>query len=161
MRASEHMTETSLYRGTDQLPGGDHGEPSATDAVERVIDAGQRLVTERIELAKLDVQDAVTEKVSQTTKVVVPALFAFGGWWILMAGVVVFLNAYLVLAASLGIVGGAHVLLGGAMAARALQRGRRGSHNGDAAHPANAARNGGSHPAGVNPTGVNPTGVNP
>src|SRR4051812_21594142 len=31
-----------------------HTEPSASDAVERVIDAGQRLVTERIELAKLD-----------------------------------------------------------------------------------------------------------
>ena len=126
MRASEPISETSVYRGSERLPGG-QDEPSATDAVERVIDAGQRLVTERIELAKLDVQDAVTEKVSQTTKIVVPALFAFGGWWILMAGLVMFLDTYLVMPASLGIVGGAHVLLGGAMAGRALQHGRHGN----------------------------------
>ncbi len=129
MRGSEHSTETSLYRSgsAERVAAADHSEPSATDAVERVIDAGQRLVTERIELAKLDVQDAVTEKVSQTTKVVVPALFAFGGWWILMAGVVLFLNIYFAMPASLGIVGGAHVLLGGAIAVRSLQRGRRGN----------------------------------
>ena len=141
MRMSEHGTDASLYRGTERVPGAGHGEPSATDAVERVLDAGQRLVTERIELAKLDVEDAVTEKVSHTAKIVLPGLFAFGGWWILMAGVVVFLNTYLALPASLGIVGGAHVLLGGAMAASAFQRGRRGG----------ASRNGSSRAAGVNP----------
>ncbi len=101
-----------------------YGEPSATDAVERVIDAGQRLVTERIELAKLDVQHAIGDKITQSAAIVVPGLFAFGGWWILMAGLIAFLNAYLVPAASLAIVGGAHVVIGGGIARMALSRAR-------------------------------------
>ena len=151
MRTSEHGTDASLYRGSERVPAGAHAEPSATDAVERVIDAGQRLVTERIELAKLDVQDAVSEKVSQTTKILVPALFAFGGWWILIAGVVMALSTYLVLPASLAIVGGAHVLLGGGMAARALHRSGR----------AGAARNGGARAASPSTTVTGATGVRP
>jgi hypothetical protein len=101
-----------------------YGEPSATEAVERVIEAGQRLVTERIELAKLDVQQVVGEKIVQGAMIVVPGLFAFGGWWILMAALIAFLNTYLVLPASLAIVGGAHVLVGGGIAATALARAR-------------------------------------
>ena len=151
MRTSEHGTDASVYRGSERAPVGAHAEPSATDAVERVIDAGQRLVTERIELAKLDVQDAVSEKVSQTTKVFVPALFAFGGWWILMAAVVMVLSTYVVLPASLAIVGGAHVLLGGAMAARALHRSGR----------AGATRNGGARAASPSTTATSATGVRP
>jgi len=145
MRASEHTNATSVYR----TPERGHVEPSATDAVERVLDAGQRLVTERIELAKLDVQDAVVEKVSQTTKVVVPALFAFGGWWILMAGLVAWLDAYLVFPASLAIVGGAHVVIGGVLAGYALERGH-GVRNG------NGLRNGGARAATAHRTEVNP-----
>lgn len=128
MRSNEQARDASVYRnaehGTPDRNGAFHPEPSATDAVERVIDAGQRLVTERIELAKLDVQDAVSESVSHGTLVVVPGLFAFGGWWILMAALIAFLNAYLVLPASLAIVGGAHVVLGGGVAAAALKRSR-------------------------------------
>jgi len=150
MRTSEHGTDASVYRGSERAPVGAHAEPSATDAVERVIDAGQRLVTERIELAKLDVQDAVSEKVSQTTKVFVPALFAFGGWWILMAAVVMVLSTYVVLPASLAIVGGAHVLLGGAMAAAALPRGGRA-----------APRNGAPRAATAHTTGTTATGARP
>ena len=129
----------ALYGDTSQLWA--HGEPSATDAVERVLDAGQRLVSERIELAKLDVQEAVTEKVSQGAMIVVPGLFAFGGWWILMAALVAFLNTYLVLPASLAIVGGAHVLLGGGIAIAALKSSSRANHHN------HGGRNGDTHSA--------------
>jgi hypothetical protein len=144
MRSNEHLREPSALRPrTDERSIGrahEYGEqPSATDAVERVLEAGQRLVTERIELAKLDVQDAVGEKVSQAVAVVVPGLFAFGGWWILMASLIAFLNIYLVLPASLAIVGGAHLLIGGGVAFSAVKRsrrGRNGAHHNGAAHAA-------------------------
>lgn len=138
-RVSDHTHETSPYRNGERSPA-THAEPSATDAVERALDAGQRLVSERIELAKLDVQDAVAEKLSLATRVVVPGLFAFGGWWILMAGVIVLLNAVLVLPATLAIVGGAHVVVAGAIAAGALHRARSGAH-------VNGTRNGGARVA--------------
>jgi hypothetical protein len=143
MRTSEHTPEGARpdERGIGRAH--DHAEqPSATDAVERVLEAGQRLIIERIELAKLDVQEAVTEKVSQTVLVVVPGLFAFGGWWILMAGIVAFLNTFLVLPASLAIVGGAHVAIGGGVALSALKRGQGGR---------SGTHDGGSHPAGARP----------
>jgi hypothetical protein len=50
--------------------------------------------------------------VARAALVVVPALFAFGGWWILMAAVVTWLDAYVIRAASLAIVGGANVVIG-------------------------------------------------
>jgi hypothetical protein len=144
MRSSEQSRDASVYRAPERgigTPHGTHGEPSATDAVERVLDAGQRLVTEGIELAKLDVQEAVSEKLSQGAAIVVPGLFAFGGWWILMAALVVFLETYLVLPASLAIVGGAHLLIGGGIAAAVLSR----------AHARAAAKNGNGHAAGARP----------
>lgn len=124
MRSNEQPREASVYRASERTVGPPHGEPSATDAVERVIDAGQRLVTERIELAKLEVQDVVSDNIARGVMIVVPGLFAFGGWWILMAGLVAFLNTYFVVPASLAIVGGAHVVIGGGFAAVALKRSR-------------------------------------
>ncbi|HEY2387063.1 MAG TPA: phage holin family protein [Candidatus Binatia bacterium] len=87
-------------------------DASATEAVERVLDAGQRLVSERIELARLDVEEALAGRVARAALVVVPALFAFGGWWLLMAAAVTWLDAYTTRATGLAIVGGANVVLG-------------------------------------------------
>jgi hypothetical protein len=67
MRSSDPR-DASAYRGSEAgivTPPGPHREPSATDAVERVLDAGQRLVGERIELVKLDVQDVLSQNLSQ------------------------------------------------------------------------------------------------
>ncbi len=102
-------------------------EASATEAVERVLDAGQRLVTEGIDLARLDAQVALTERLGRGARIVIPALFAFGGWWILMAAVTALLNDYVTTASSLGIVGGAHVLVGGGLAVAAARRARAAS----------------------------------
>ena len=140
MRASEQSKNAFEYRAPERdigTPHGTHGEPSATDAVERVLDAGQRLVTERIELVKLDVQNVVSEKLSQGVAILLPGLFAFGGWWILMAGLVAFLDTYLVVPVSLAIVGGAHVLIGTGVTAIALSHAHAG------------AKNGNGYPAGV------------
>ena len=89
-------------------------QPSATDAVERVFVAGQRLVTERIELARLDVEDAVASAIGRAVFIVLMGLFAFSGWWAGMAAVIILLDQWIPLPASLAVVGGAHVLLGSA-----------------------------------------------
>jgi Putative Actinobacterial Holin-X, holin superfamily III len=144
MRSSDQSRDASGDRVPERsiaTPLSTHGEPSATDAVERVLDAGQRLVAERIELVKLDVQEVVSGKLSQGAAIVLPGLFAFGGWWILMAALVAFLDTYLVLPASLAIVGGAHVLIGAGVAATALWR----------VHAHAAAKNGNGHPPGGRP----------
>jgi hypothetical protein len=125
MRLSEHTKAPTPYRAPEHGGGAAHGEPSATEAVERVLDAGQRLVTERIELAKLDVADALTERITRGALIVIPGLFAFGGWWMLMAAVAAFLNNYVTPAQSLTIVGGVHIVLGGGIALWAWKSGAR------------------------------------
>jgi hypothetical protein len=86
--------------------------PSPTDAVERVIDAGQRLVTERIELARLDAEDAITRAIGRGVLVVLMGLFAFSGWWAAMAAVVILLTEWMPLPESLALVGAVHVAVG-------------------------------------------------
>jgi uncharacterized membrane protein YqjE len=99
-------------------------QPSATDAVERVIEAGQRLVTERIELARLEAEDAISRAIGRAVFVVLMGLFAFSGWWAGMAAVIILLDQWMPLPASLAVVGGAHVLLGsGAIAYATLWSG--------------------------------------
>jgi Putative Actinobacterial Holin-X, holin superfamily III len=129
MRASEQARQAATYHAPDRelrppaaAAPGQHPEPSATEAVERVLDAGQRLVTERIELAKLEVEQVVTDKLSRGATIAVSGAFAFGGWWILVASLITFLDAYLVVPASLAIVGAAHVVLGGGVALVAMKR---------------------------------------
>ena len=124
MRLSEHTKEPTPYRPPERSDAG-HAEPSATEAVERVLEAAQRLVTERIELAKLDVAEALTERVRRGVLILIPSLFAFGGWWLVMTAVAAFLNNYFTPAVSLSIVGGAHLVLGGGIALWAWTRGAR------------------------------------
>ena len=125
MRLSEHTKEPTPYRSPEGGSEAGHGEPSPTEAVERVLEAAQRLVTERMELAKLDVAEALTERVRRGVLILIPSLFAFGGWWMGMAAVAAFLNNYVTPAVALSIVGGVHVVLGGGIALWAWKRGTR------------------------------------
>jgi len=102
----------------------ENGQPSATEAVERMIDASQRLINDRIELAKLEAQETVTRIVTSTVFLVVAGLFALLGWISLMAAVVVLLRQNMTLAASLALVGGIHLVLGGGAALFGLARAR-------------------------------------
>jgi len=104
IRRNSTIDGAGLERRTDQ--------PSATDAVERVFEAGQRLVAERIELARLEVEDAISNTIGRAVFIVLMGLFAFSGWWAGMAAVIILLDQWMPLPASLALVGGAHVLLG-------------------------------------------------
>lgn len=83
---------------------------SATDAVDRMVDAAQRLVTERIELARLDVQHAMSDTLWRALSVCFSVLFGLTGWWALMAALVLVLDGRLSLPASLGVIGLCHLL---------------------------------------------------
>lgn len=96
------------------------------------------MVTERIELVKLDVQDVVSENRSQGVAILLSGLFALCVWWILMAAVAAFLDTYLGLPASLAIVGAAQ-LIGTGVAAILLSR----------AHAHAAVKNGNGYSAGM------------
>ncbi len=111
MKSSGQVRDAASMRAAEP-PGSPRNEASATEAVERALGAGERLVTEHIELARLDVEEALASRTLRAALVVVPALFAFGGWWVLMAACVAYLEAYLSRAASLAIVGGGNVVLG-------------------------------------------------
>jgi uncharacterized membrane protein YqjE len=88
---------------------------SEIDAVERMVDAAQRLVTERIELARLDVQDAMATTLWRTLGMGFILLLQLTGWWTLIAAAVLELDDRLPLAASLGLVGVLHIVVGGAL----------------------------------------------
>jgi len=109
-RIDTHERDASRDTGDVERHVPEH--PSPTDAVERVIDAGQRLVTERIELARLDAEDAIAHAIGRGVLVVLMGLFAFSGWWAGMAAVVILLTAWMPLPASLALVGGVHVVVG-------------------------------------------------
>jgi uncharacterized membrane protein YqjE len=89
--------------------------PSEIDAVERMVDAAQRLVTERIELARLDMQEAMATTLWRTLGMGFVLLLQLTGWWTLIAAAVMKLDDRLPLAASLAIVGLLHIVAGGGL----------------------------------------------
>jgi uncharacterized membrane protein YqjE len=103
----------------------ENGQPSATEAVERMIDASQRLIGDRIELAKLEAQEAVTRVVTSTVFLLAAGLFALIGWISLMGAVVLLLRQSMTLEAALALVGGIHIVLGGGAALFGMARSRR------------------------------------
>src|SRR3954453_9524623 len=98
------VTATEQQRNLDQ--------PSVVGSVERMIDAGQRLVIERIDLMRLEVQDAVGRAMGAALLRRVGATLAFTGWLALMAVMVLALRDYAGLhtVTSILIVGAAHAI---------------------------------------------------
>jgi uncharacterized membrane protein YqjE len=86
--------------------------PSATDAVGRLIDAAERLVIERIELAALDVQEVVATALWRMFSLGFILLFALSGWWSMMAALVLLLHDRFSFPLSLAVVGLCHAVAG-------------------------------------------------
>jgi Putative Actinobacterial Holin-X, holin superfamily III len=101
----------------------DH-EPSFVDAVLRVIEAGQRLVLDRIDLARLDVARLASRAVRGTALVAIGAVLIVGGWFATLALAVLCLRPYLSPTASLAILAAATIVAGGASMAIGLRRAR-------------------------------------
>jgi uncharacterized membrane protein YqjE len=106
------MIAEAAKRAPQERPG---EAPSEIDAVDRMVDAAQRLVTERIELARLDMQEALATTLWRTLGLGFILLLQLTGWWTLIAAAVLKLDDRLPLAASLALVGLLHIVTGAAL----------------------------------------------
>jgi hypothetical protein len=88
----------------------------------RLADATERAVSDRLDLARLEAEQAIVRIRTQAAEAAghivrgsaflgAGAVLAVGGWFILMAAVIVLLRTWLRLDASIALVGGANVLI--------------------------------------------------
>ncbi len=100
-------------------------ETSPAGAVERAVDAAQRLVVERMELLRLEAQQALTRLLQDAGLLALGGLLAFIGWCALMGWVVVLLRERGSLPAglaSMGLLNAALATILVAVAVRRMQR---------------------------------------
>jgi hypothetical protein len=77
-------------------------EPSAPEAAERAIEAAQRLVVERLELVRLDLQEAL---VGILRSALLAGIAILVGWATLVGALVALLQTWLLLPAALAVAG--------------------------------------------------------
>jgi hypothetical protein len=97
-------------------------EPSLIDAVLRVIEASQRLVLDRVDLARLDIARLASHALRGAVLVAVGAVLIAGAWFATIGFLVVWLQPYLSPAASLAIIAAATFVAGLASVATGVQR---------------------------------------
>jgi hypothetical protein len=100
-------------------------EPSLVESVLRVVEAGHRLVLDRIDLARFDLGQLAARTLRGTVLIAAGAFLLSGAWFALMAGAIVWLHQFLSLAVSLVIVAVITAALGAGAIATGLQRGLR------------------------------------
>jgi hypothetical protein len=105
-----------------------HSEPSVIHSLGRVIEAGQRTVVNRIDLARLDLAATVSQFMRGGVMIVLGGVIAAVGWVALSAAAIAFLEQrYLTLPASAALVGVVNAALGVALIALGAQRTTRDS----------------------------------
>ena len=100
-------------------------EPNAASAAERAVEAAQRIVVERLELIRLEVQEALAGAMVRSGLVLAAGFVAILGWTALAVALVLGLAEHVPLAGAIAVVGGAHVLAGVVMGAIAASSGSR------------------------------------
>jgi hypothetical protein len=97
-------------------------EPTLIEAVLRVIEASQRLVLDRVDLARLDVARLAAHALRGAVLVAVGAVLIAGAWFAALGVVVLWLEPYLSPMASLAIIAVATLLGGAASVASGVRR---------------------------------------
>jgi hypothetical protein len=87
-------------------------DPTLTDSLMRVIEAGQRLILDRLDLAYFDLSQLAVRTLHGAVLIVLGAMLLSGAWFTLLAGVVVWLHQYLTLPSTLLLVAGVNAVLG-------------------------------------------------
>lgn len=100
-------------------------EPSAISAVERAVEAAQRIAVERLELMRLEIEEGFGRMLLRAGLLLAAGLVTIFGWTGLAAALVVMLAERMPLATSLALVAGSHVLAGLVLGAVAITRTRR------------------------------------
>src|SRR5690348_3140387 len=81
-----------------------NGEPSVTAALEHVIEAGQRVIADRIDLVRLDTSEVLVHTLDAAAILVAGGILLCGAWFVAMAMLVVGLQPYAALELRLGLV---------------------------------------------------------
>ena len=97
-------------------------EPRIVDAAIRIFEAGQRVILDRVDLARLDLAQAASAAVRGAALIALGAVLLAGAWFSAMGGVVVWLQTYLTLPASLAVVGGLSAVVGAAAVTIGVRR---------------------------------------
>lgn len=94
------------------------GEPSLVSALGRAIEAGQRLVMDRIDLARLDVLRVIERTQQGGAFVVLGGMMALVGWMFIAGAAVLLLEPYVTLPLSAALVGIVSLATGATVVAR-------------------------------------------
>lgn len=92
-------------------------EPTLSTALERVVETSQRVLIDRLELLRVEVEEDVSRTLQSMVFLVGAAVLGICGWLALLAAVIRWLDGLLPLSASLAIVGGANAIIAGVLAA--------------------------------------------
>ena len=96
--------------------------PSLSSALERVANASQRIITDRIDLVCLESAAAFSRALHGGALLGVGGILICGGWFAAMAIVVVLLDAYVTTTAGLAVVALLSAAAGGALVVLGLRR---------------------------------------
>lgn len=101
-----------------------HSEPSVVTALGRAIDAGQRIIVNRIDLARLDILDAVGRIAQGGVLIVIGGILLAVGWLAFTSAAIIFGQNYISLPASAAIVGAINAAIGAVALSVGMQRAR-------------------------------------
>jgi hypothetical protein len=101
-----------------------HAEPSVVAALGRAIDAGQRIVVNRVDLVRLEILDTVTRAATGGVLAIAGAVIIGIGWLACSGALILYAEPYLTLAGSAAVIGAVNVLAGIALLASGVQRAR-------------------------------------
>lgn len=99
-----------------------HSEPSLVGSLGRVIEAGQRIVVNRIDLVRVDVLDIIARTVRGSAMVVIGGVILLVGWVALSCAAILVGEMFVSLPASAAIVGLANAALGAAFVTLGVER---------------------------------------
>jgi hypothetical protein len=100
-------------------------EPSLVTSIIHVVEAGHRVVLDRLDLVRYDLAETGTRTLRGAALIGVGAVLLAGSWFALMAGAVIWLQTFMSLAISTAIVGGASALVGAIALALGIGLARR------------------------------------
>jgi hypothetical protein len=101
-------------------------EPSLVDSLVRVVETGQRVVLDRVDLLRFDLSQLVSRTLGGAVLIAVGAFLLAGAWFTFMGAMVVWLQQYLSLFASLAAVATATACFGAGAIAIGMRRGQIG-----------------------------------
>jgi uncharacterized membrane protein YqjE len=111
------------YQSTAVLRSREQGhEPSVSSALERVLDASERVIIDRIDLMRLDTHETVARTLRAVALLALGGVLLCSGWFAAMAIVILVLNEYGAPATGYAVVACLSVAMGASLVAVGMQR---------------------------------------